>query len=374
MSRKFTLKDFIVKSRAIHGDKYNYSLVNYKGIDLKVEIICPIHGLFFQTPNGHINRKAGCSECNVVTTEKFIEKCNIVHNNLYTYDKLIYKNNKERVIITCNKHGDFSQVAACHLRGTKCPKCKKENAFMTLETFINKSIILHKNIYGYENSIYINNTTPLTINCKEHGEFSQKPNAHLAGSGCPICAYKVRRPIRYDLFETFIERANSRHFNYYDYSNFVYLGYETKSHIMCPKHGLFHCSMENHLQGTGCPKCNRSKGEFKIARWLEQNNIEYIEQKRFNDCKNINPLPFDFYIESHNLLLEMQGIQHFKECSMFKKHNLQERQRLDSIKKSYALSNGYNFLEITCKQNIEKELTAYLINCHEKAKIYYKST
>jgi phage FluMu protein Com len=359
MSRKFTLEDFIIKSKVIHGDKYDYSLVNYENIDKKVEIVCSLHGSFYQTPNGHINRKSGCSKCNIVTADKFINKCNIVHKNLYTYDKLIYKNNKERVIITCSIHGDFSQVAACHLRGTKCPKCKKENAFMTLETFINKSIILHDNNYSYEKSIYINNTTPLIIICKEHGEFFQKPNPYLAGSGCHICAYKVRRPIRYDLFEDYIKECNKVHNNYYNYEKFIYKKWNAKSIIICPKHGEFLQTMDSHKQGSGCIKCSRSKGELEISKYLEQNNILFQEQKRFPDCKNIYPLPFDFYLLEYNLLIEYSGKQHYEIVEYFKNHNLQERQRLDAIKKSYALSNGYNFLEITYKQNIEEELNKY---------------
>lgn len=127
---KLTTEQWIKKARTIHKDKYDYSKVRYINSQTKVCIICPKHGEFWQIPNNH-TRGAGCPKCKYEyvanlqrgTKENFIEKANKVHNNFYNYDKVLYgKNNKEKVIITCPKHGDFEQSPHDHLR-FGCPKC-----------------------------------------------------------------------------------------------------------------------------------------------------------------------------------------------------------------------------------------------------------
>lgn len=146
---KFTTEIFILKSRAIHGDIYDYDLVDYKNIDTKVPIICKIHGEFLQSPYHHINRKAGCPVCkgNRISLRKrmsvqtFVDKANIKHNNLYTYEKVKYTNAHTKIIITCKKHGDFLQTPNNHIYGPGCgcPTCKNncvsKNATKWLDSF-----------------------------------------------------------------------------------------------------------------------------------------------------------------------------------------------------------------------------------------------
>ena len=126
MGKKITTKDFIIKAQEIHGNKYNYSKVQYINSSTKVEIICPKHGSFWQTPNSHLSRK-GCPECNggiSLTKEKFIEKANKLHNFKYDYSKVEYINNHTKVCIICPKHGEFWQTPNAHTsRSSGCPTC-----------------------------------------------------------------------------------------------------------------------------------------------------------------------------------------------------------------------------------------------------------
>ena len=125
---------FMDKSRLVHGNKYIYTKVNYVTAKTKVVIICPKHGEFEQTPTNHLSGK-GCSKCAKEiagtklrkTTQQFIEEASIKHNNLYTYSKTTYKGNKEKVIITCPVHGDFTQEAKSHLSGNGCAKCANKS-------------------------------------------------------------------------------------------------------------------------------------------------------------------------------------------------------------------------------------------------------
>lgn len=118
--------------------------------------------------------------------------------------------------------------------------------------------------------------------------------------------------------------------------------------------------------GKGCPYCKQSKGELQIQEWLEKHAIIYEAQKRFKDCRDKNPLPFDFYLPSYNLCIEYQGRQHYKEgFDIFtKRYKEQEKaalafkkqQRRDRIKQKYCKINNILFLKIKYNQDIEKIL------------------
>ena len=111
-AQKQTVDEWIKKARQIHGDKYDYSKVDYKGWDEKVCIICPEHGEFWQNPTSHIakHQKRGCPKCGEIlpkSTEEFIKESINLYGNKYDYSKTNYINGKTEVCITCPIHGDF---------------------------------------------------------------------------------------------------------------------------------------------------------------------------------------------------------------------------------------------------------------------------
>lgn len=294
-----------------------------------------------------------------LTTEEFIEKANVKHNNEYDYSQVEYINNIVKIKIICKKHGIFEQIPNSHLNSRGCPKCGniKKNSLRTLnnETFKLKSILLHGNKYDYSLASYINNYTSVIISCKKHGNFNQKPYAHLNGQGCPKCAGK------YLDNEYFIEKAKSIHGEKYDYSLINYSSSKSKIEIICDKHGVFLQTPTDHLSGCGCPKCTESQGERKIRIFLEENNINYIHEKTFDDCKNKYKLPFDFYLPNQNILIEYDGIQHFKS---FKYFGGVERfislRNNDNIKTNYAQANNINLIRIAYNENVEEKLLEIL--------------
>lgn len=127
-----TKEDFVGKAKKIHGDVYDYSLVDYVHSHSKVEIICQEHGSFFLTPNSHLCGR-GCPLCSSERvqkrqskgTEKFKADAYSVHGDKYDYSKAVYVNNKTKMRIICPKHGDFLQNANNHLRGVGCPHCRE---------------------------------------------------------------------------------------------------------------------------------------------------------------------------------------------------------------------------------------------------------
>ncbi|HSE99733.1 MAG TPA: hypothetical protein VLA48_02465 [Nitrososphaeraceae archaeon] len=128
-----TTDTFIMKATEIHGDEFDYSSVLYKSAIETVKIICKQHGVFEQTPHTHLTG-SGCNKCGIESTankrrntlEYFIEKANEKHKNTYSYLNSIYKNSDTKIIITCNKHGDFRQIPSSHLNGNGCPSCARE--------------------------------------------------------------------------------------------------------------------------------------------------------------------------------------------------------------------------------------------------------
>lgn len=129
-----SLDNFIEDANKAHDNFYDYSLVNYINARKKVEIICPTHGNFWQTPDTHL-RPSGCMKCknekvgklNALTKEKFIKKANVLHNNKYNYDLVNYKNEHSVLDIICPVHGKFKQKAANHFKSQGCKKCGNEN-------------------------------------------------------------------------------------------------------------------------------------------------------------------------------------------------------------------------------------------------------
>jgi hypothetical protein len=190
MPKKFTLEEFIEKANLKHSNIYTYFNADYKNSLTKIKITCLKHGDFEQTPSNHLTGTR-CPICvdTKLTKEIFIQKANLKHSNRYSYDKVIYKNVKSKVIITCLKHGDFEQTPHHHLRGTSCPHCY----IITTEDFIQKVNLIHGNRYDYSKVVYINGKRKIIITCPKHGDFEQKPNGHISGRGCSKCGFRCSK-------------------------------------------------------------------------------------------------------------------------------------------------------------------------------------
>lgn len=121
------------------------------------------------------------------TTNQFIEKANKIHSNLYDYSVVKYIDAKSKIKIICTKHGIFEQKANNHLNGQGCKLCNPKSIKSTTESFIKKAKEIHKNVYNYSKTSYINAKTKIIIICPIHGEFFQTPNNHLQKRGCNKC-------------------------------------------------------------------------------------------------------------------------------------------------------------------------------------------
>ena len=141
------LDEFIIIQRfeKLHKDRYDYSQVEYVGINKKVKIGCKKHGYFEQTPAIHLNG-SGCPICNTIkiTKDEFIKRSNAIHKNYYDYSLSNFRGTNYYVDIICPLHGKFKQKPSNHMIGQKCPYCS--NKKWNTEIFKNKAIEIHGNL------------------------------------------------------------------------------------------------------------------------------------------------------------------------------------------------------------------------------------
>jgi hypothetical protein len=251
-------------------------------------------------------------------------------------------------------HSHIGQKSGC----LRCAGLKKP----TTEEFISIAKKIHRDKYDYSKVAYVNSYTNVVIICPAHGEFLQTPQSHInQKSGCSICSGKQKHTN-----ESFIEKARRIHCDKYDYSLVDYVSRPAKVSIICKDHGEFSQTPSNHLYGYGCPHCKKSKGEELVAKILDGKKINYIKQKKFSDCVNPNTkfkLSYDFYLPRQNILIEYNGEQHYSSSYYYNKggeERFASQQYRDSLKQSYAIKNGFNFLVIKYNEDIERKLNEFL--------------
>lgn len=213
-----------------------------------------------------------------MTKDILIKKGNAIHNGKYDYS-LVLDNfkTKEKLPIICSEHGIFYKTFEKHIGNKQgCPECSGKKRYTT-EYFISKAKTLdHAKDYDYSKTSYVNNKTHIIVTCKEHGDFKITPGHLLSGEGCPKCRYiKSASSIRRSIEEV-IKLAKEVHGNKYDYSLIKdYKNDRIKYPIICPLHGTFEQTFNNHIRGKqGCPVC----GIFKYSKEHILTNEEFIEK------------------------------------------------------------------------------------------------
>lgn len=316
MTKRLTTKEFIERSQTAHGDRYDYSLAEYKNYGTKVTIICSEHGAFDQNPYNHFASGNGCPQCGRRIVEQavskktragineFVARSNLVHSGKYDYSKVKYETCQSKVIIICPEHGEFKQVPNNHWRGAGCQKCARKNSGLNqalgIDEFVRKADDIFNSKYNYEFAYYKNMATHVAIECPVHGLFKQTPANHLYHElGCPNCS----------------------------------------------DHG--------------------SKGEKRIQEILDKYKIEYTRFKKFNGCRHKGILEFDFYLPDYHMLIEYDGIQHSIVNEWFGgQTEFDDMQIRDEIKNKFAIENNYTLIRIpyTELDGIERIILEFVNN------------
>ena len=199
-----SLSDVLATFKTIHGDLYDYSLVDYKGNNTKVDIICREHGVFKQVVASH-KPGCGCPHCYadsrssglILEWEKVLADFNAIHEGRYDYSESLdsYVNSKSKISIICPVHGRFSQVVSSHKIGSGCKKSatkvSSDERRLNTKNVIDDLKDVHGDRYDYSKAKYTGAKEKIVITCLKHGDFSQTVSEHKRGYGCPRCGYLI---------------------------------------------------------------------------------------------------------------------------------------------------------------------------------------
>jgi len=397
-SQRTSKNMFLERAQQQFGFKFDYSQMRYTDYNSPVTIICKEHGKLEITPFLHLlYPSGGCKECRKeiqsasirkMTTEQFVEEAVSLHGVKYDYSNAKYTSYGRPVSLRCLRHNLVFDVSPeSHLKGKGCPLCEQEEIAMyeegkneaiqrrcdyrkiqeekrkrskeiiqgrpsknyTWDVFVGTAKLIHGDDYDYRfvEKEFVNTLTPVTIICKRHGAFLQKPRKHLLGQGCPRCIGRLRTT------ESFIEEAEEVHKGHYYYDKVKFVDYATPVTITCKIHGDFKMRPLKHLRGEGCPLCQTSKMELEIVAFLQSHLSTPMElQKHFEWLRIKQRLALDVYLPEYKIAIECQGEQHFVARPVFGgTEALKQQQERDRIKNELCKQHGIQILYYTRNGN-----------------------
>jgi len=371
-----TIQEKAIKK--IYGANPNFTLISeFKGWRENITRKCNVCGdirtvqarCLIEKKNGKIR---GCTVCVArekalskrKTHEKFIEELKSVNSNIDVLSEYVTISDKVKCKCLID---NFEWYATPHtlLDGHGCPECKKSGQnWRTEEQFLSEMKEKHPNIIPLTEFTKVNDKMKFRCNVCNY-EWQTAPNVLLNKKkyGCPKC--NGYAPVTEQEMIDRLKECNPT----IKYAS-GYKGITSHANFECLSCGhKWHTPPNSVLHGRGCPNCNISHGALKVKTILDNMNIEYKTEYRFDDCKDVRSLPFDFYIPSKNICIEYDGEQHFMPVrfsknetkkQMLEKFELQQRR--DKIKDTYCKDNNIILIRIPYTEfnNIGKILNKYI--------------
>lgn len=311
-------EEFLKRAKEIHGDKYDYSKVDYKTSREKVEIICPVHGSFWQTPYHHTYNKNKCPKCyldrrrttgRIILAKpenvmKWMDIIKIKRPNISLAPGAKITGKEIQTKWMCSIHGELNTTLKNILR-VGCKYCSR-NSNELREIFINKAKKVQGDNVDYSKTD-LSEFMPTFI-CKTHGiEYKQEKRNHIMYIGCPECIKNMHKKSN----EDFIKESKLIHGDKYNYDKTNYVNIHHKVTITCPIHGDFDVLAGEHLRKTrkptGCKYCDiRCLGEKRVLDVLNKNNIKFIYQYK-REPYNFR---WDFVLPDIKLNIELDEKHH----------------------------------------------------------------
>lgn len=296
------------------------------------------------------------------THEEYVAELAIKNPNVEVIEK--YSGANTLIEHHCIIHDIYWNITPHNaLYGKGCKECKREKESISKrklhEKYVAELFVVNPHIEVLEE--YVNAKTAILHRCTIHNvTWKVSPDSVLQCGGCKQCHYeKIGNKLR-KTHEKYVNELMIVNSNIDVIEQYV----DAKTPILhkCKIHNITWKAQPCHvLEGHGCPRCKESFGEKQISEWLYKHDIAYIPQKTFNDCKNKQPLPFDFYIPAYNLCIEYDGEQHFRSIEFFGgEKSFIQRQHNDKIKNQYCQDNSIQLLRIPYFKNVEEELNKFL--------------
>lgn len=374
MTKKKTREEYIEELKVKNPD---IELVgDYINSKTKTPHRCKKHNVIWDVSPGYALQGSGCRMClrekigNALrkSEEKYVQELALNNPTIKLAGK--YINAKTPIDHYCEVHNITSKITPYNaLHGAGCVKCHFERISnqrrKTRDEYILELSIKNPTVKLVGE--YINAKTPTEHYCEIHQvTWNISPSAALQGQGCQFCKNERIGDALKKSEEQYIKELSIIH------PNIVLRGQYIGANIPTLHECLIHSykwypTPGNLLGGHGCPKCNESKGETQISLWLEQNKIINVPQKRFDDCCNTKPLPFDFYIPESNVCIEYQGEQHYRPVNFGgisdkeAYNNFLKIQYHDEIKRNYCMENNIELICIPYWEDIDKYLNKNLL-------------
>lgn len=280
MRPRMTTEQWIEKAREVHGCYFDYSFVEYVNQSTRVLVLCPHHGPFWALPKTHIKDGAGCPVCaqqdreekRRVSDEEFYARAEEVHEDRFDYGPTWRSGRYGYAVVICPEHGPFAQRMQKHLFGQGCRRCAGVVPPTTAE-WVADARKVYGDRYDYSKASYTGAHEPVTIICREHGEFRQDASSHLKGhEGCSGCASLKRVELgekRRITGEEWVSRARTAHGDRFVYEGVRRGEYGAILIVVCAEHGRFEQLAEVHIRSSGCRRCS---GKYKpeTEEWIER--------------------------------------------------------------------------------------------------------
>lgn len=355
---------FLKKARVMYHD-YDFSRVEYKDRETHIVVVCPVHGEFKIRPRtlliGEKGQKPhGCWKCNnlippyekELTLDTFKNRMHELYGDKYTFVCSDFKNKQSMIRFICKEHGEQRRSVTGLLDGKGCAYC---NGKFYPPDWIKNARAVHGEKYEYDESRPPQRVSDIIrYKCPVHGWQETRYDCHVQqGCGCALCAGVQNKLSAEDRKQMWIEKCRARFPGKFSYRDVVYVNNDTPVKIYCKEHHItFETTPDTHLRGSGaCPLCTKSVGEVEIFKWLSEHAIPFETQKVIPNenmfCKR-HYLTVDFYLPDLNLIIEMNGEQHYQYVEHFhtKDWTLEDQQIRDDTLRAYCKTHKISLLEI----------------------------
>ena len=342
----------------------------YINANTKITHHCLVHDMYWDmTPHNALAGK-GCKYCakdkfkskRARTHDEYISELKMKNPTVEVIEQYVDANTS--IMHHCLIHDVYWRTTPTRaLQGVGCDVCHGERIssvkYKTNEQYIAEVNGINQNIIVIEP--YIDARTPILHKCKIHNvEWMAAPDSILHGHGCPECGNEAIAEKLTKTHKQYVEELKEKNQDIMVIG--VYIDALTPILHKCKIDGCeWFARPANILNGNGCPQCNESSGERQVRQWLDNNDVRYECQKAFNDCRDKQPLPFDFYLPDYNICIEYDGKQHYESINYFGgKETYEYTIRHDRMKDDYCKENNITLLRIPYYEDVNEQLNNFL--------------
>lgn len=256
--------------------------------------------------------------------------------------KIFSKDGRKFVEVECTQGHLYSQRVDRFIESSECKFCKTRKVYVPKSKFSYEYVksFVEKEGYILLSKEYKNKDSIIYMRCPNGHDYKASFGNFKSNYRCAKCIKTTNYTYEY-VRDTYSQRGHTL-------LSKEYLNNITPMEVECPN-GHIYLSKFSYFKNLhkGCPYCFSSKGENKIKLFLEKHSIDFNAQYKFENCKDINPLPFDFYLTEYNLCIEYDGKQHFEPINRFGgQRGFEDRKRKDEIKNVYCRENNIKLLRM----------------------------